>query len=78
VSACWAVAISVPELLAGGRTTGHGQGVLRHPCHVRRLSTGSTWRGLSREIMRHAVDCPCPRCGYPVWTIWLAIAGGRL
>lgn len=31
---------------------------------------------LSRSMMRHAMDVPCPECSYPVWVLWAEIAAG--
>jgi hypothetical protein len=31
---------------------------------------------LGRDIMRHALDVPCPTCGYLVWVIWAEIVTG--
>jgi hypothetical protein len=31
---------------------------------------------LSRDIVRHALDVPCPMCKYPVWVIWAEIVTG--
>lgn len=33
---------------------------------------------LSREVMRHTVDVPCPRCGYLVWVIMAEIVSGSM
>jgi hypothetical protein len=33
---------------------------------------------LGREVMRHAVDVPCPGCGYLVWVIMAEIVSGSM
>jgi hypothetical protein len=32
--------------------------------------------GLGRNVMRHTLDIPCPRCSYPVWVITAEIVSG--
>ena len=37
------------------------------------------WDGiasLSRDVMRHTLDVPCPRCDYRVWVIYAEIVAG--
>ena len=33
---------------------------------------------LSREVMRHTLDVPCPGCGYLVWVIMAEIVSGSM